>query len=115
MYAGWNSPQIAYSELQINPQLEAISLPLHPQSHMNNAEWRDYLNLVHCVTSSQTAQSKKSDDTPKSLNIQIMEGQICQIQVCMVVSTNPYTQVSLPGSIINVNLSLHALLYVPHQ
>ena len=63
---GWNSPQIPYSELQINPQLEAISLPLHPQPHINNAEWRDYLNLVHCVTSSQTAQPKKSDDTPKS-------------------------------------------------
>ena len=43
---GWNSPQIAYSELQINPQLEAISLPLHPQPHINNAEWGDYLNLV---------------------------------------------------------------------
>ena len=54
---GWNSPQTAYSELQINPQFEAISLPL---------QWRDYLNLVHCVTSSQTAQPKKSDDTPKS-------------------------------------------------
>ena len=63
---GWNSPQIAYSELQINPQLEAISLPLHPQPHINNAEWRDYLDLVHCVTSSQTAQPKKGDDTPKS-------------------------------------------------
>ena len=63
---GWNSPQIAYSELQINPQLEAISLPPHSQPHIKNAEWRDYLNLVHCVTSSQTAQPKKSDDTPKS-------------------------------------------------
>ena len=63
---GWNSPQIAYSESQINPQLEAISLPLHPQPYINSAEWRDYLNLVHCVTSSQTAQPRKSDDTPKS-------------------------------------------------
>ena len=35
---GWNSPQIAYSELQINPQLEAISLPLQPQPHINNVD-----------------------------------------------------------------------------
>ena len=96
---GWNSPQIAYSELQINPQLEAISFPPHSQPHINKAEWRDYLNLVHCVTSSQTAQPKKSDDTPKSPQYTNNGGLEYQIEVCMVVS------ISLPGSIINVNLS----------
>ena len=56
---GWNSPQIAYSELQINPQSEAISLLLHPQPHINNAKWRDYLkssSLCNIKSNSSTKE-----------------------------------------------------------